>query len=429
MSKKFAQRQRQYIVREIFPKRLKLVVREWTTEDGGTNKSYRARVRDPNRDKYAYFTLKSETETSAIEEAIDVFQSMSNALEQKLPIGRDAKKIDHYIDMFISHMETRAKNGHITFKRVTIARSLLRSLEYFSESNKNPSITDLPLLYQDKWELWRDKSLTRLGRTPLTPSSRNNEMNCHKQFFRFLLERHIVGMVPKTNNIKKIPTVIPFPRDKYKSLLAVIRKDIDNPKNPNVRKQWDKMLMRHIIMLMYGTGCRVVEVKNLRWKDVYIDEDKNPRIHFHGKKKERDIVVHNNVYSALNDWKTYVIKKGDRFGWNETDYPFVFSAWNQKHVSGQLNSTSRRNWYKEIDLDPIKYQLGCFRHQFISHRLKKGRQALHIAYYCGTSVKMIQQTYGSITPPNLFEQVFSVVPEQSLESNPRSKWFEKLLEE
>ena len=76
----------------------------------------------------------------------------------------------------------------------------------------------------------------------------------------------------------------------------------------------------------------------------------------------------------------------------------------------------------------MKYQLGSFRHQFISHRLKKGRHALHIAFYCGTSVKMIEQTYGSITPPNLFEQVFSVAPEQSLESNQRSQWLEKILE-
>lgn len=429
MSKKFIQKQRQYVVREIFPKRLKLSVREWTTENGGFNKSYRARVRDPHRSRYAYFTLKAETETAAIQEAIDVFQSNANALEQKLPIGKDAKKIDHYIDMFISYMNTRAKNGHITKKRVVIVRSLLRCLEYFCEAHKNPSIIDLPLLYQEKWELWRDKSLTRLGGTPLTPASRNNEMNCHKQFFGFLQDRKIIGMVPKTNNIKKTSTITPFPREKYKKLLAVIRKDIDNPTHPNVRKQWDKMLMRHIIMLMYGTGCRVAEVKNLRWKDFYIDDNKSPRIHFHGKNKERDIVVHNNVYSALQDWETYVSKKGERFGWNKTDYPFVFSSWKKKHVSGQLNSTSRRNWYKEIGLNPLKYQLGCFRHQFISHRLKKGRHALHIAYYCGTSVKMIEQTYGSITPPNLFEQVFSVAPEQSLETNTRSQWFERLLED
>lgn len=427
----FKAKQTQKVVREIYPKRLKLVVREWVNSNGSLSKVYRARIYDPNREKYAYFTLSAETESAAISQSIDLYAQKSSALEQKLPIGRDAKKLDHYIDKFMDHMEIRCKNGHVTPHRVVCIRQLLRSLEKFYIAHKSPEIIDLPLLYQNKWEAWRDKSLTRLTARPLTPSSRNNEMNCHKQFLGFLRDRNIVNFVPSVDPIVKPKTVVPFPREKYKKLLSVIRRDIDdhspNGKKPHIKSLWQKMMMRHIIMLMYGTGCRVAEVKNLQWKDIYLDEQKNPRIKFRGKNKERDIIVHKNIFSALNDWKEFVSIKGKSW-WDEIEYPFVFSSFKRKHRFGNFNSESRRTWYEEIGLDPMKYQLGSFRHQFISHRLKKGRHALHIAFYCGTSVKMIEQTYGSITPPNLFEQVFSVAPEQSLESNQRSQWLEKILE-
>jgi len=53
---------------------------------------------------------------------------------------------------------------------------------------------------------------------------------------------------------------------------------------------------------------------------------------------------------------------------------------------------------------------------------------MQIAFYCGTSIKMIEQTYGSLTPRNLFDQVFAGATEQSLEAKGQSKWFEQLIE-
>ena len=424
--------QKQYVIREILPKRLKLVVREWTNQSGNTSRSYRARIFDSHRSKYNYFTLDAETENNAVTEALELYGTKSSALDQKLPIGRDAKKIDFHISQFLDLLQTRCKNGHITPKRVVVVKQLLKSLEKFSSAHKSPNIIDLPLLYQDKYSDWRDQTLTLLTARPLTARSRNNEVNCHKQFFNFLKERGIVSFTPKTNSFRVISKVVPFPKEKYNALMSVARKDIEsNSKNGtryNTRSQWDKMNTKSLIMLMYGTGCRVTEIRNLKWKDLYRDEKNNPRIHFSGKNKERNIVVSERVFSILEELRLYKKTKGTSFEWNDVEYPFVFSSWKMKEMSIALNSSSRRRWYKEIGLDPMKYQMGCFRHRFISQALLSGVHSMQIAFYCGTSIKMIEQTYGSLTPRNLFDQVFAGSTEQSLEAKGQSKWFEQLIE-
>ena len=418
-------KQTQKVVREILPKRLKLVVREWTNQNGVHTKKYRARIYSPAKEKYNYFTLNAETEPSAIDEALDLYTSMADDIKNKLPIGGDAKKIDFYIEMFMEHMEIRAKNGKITPKRVVIVRQLLRSLEKFALEHRNPTITKLPQLYQQEFESWRDKSLTRLTKRPLTARSRNNEVNCHKQFFGFLKDRDIVSLVPRMNYMKVNADVIPFPDEKYNALLSVSRREIENCRHS--KTQWNWMCVRHIIMLMNGTGCRVAEVRNLRWSDL-TDRGGEKRIHFHGKAKQRDVVVSDRVWNSLDELREYKRVKGHYWKWNEDDYPYVFASWKLPHIKSQFDNWGRRRWYEEIGLDPMKYQLGCFRHKFISNALKQGVHALQIANYCGTSQHMIALTYGRFTPKGLFDQVFEGSPIEALQSKGRSQWFENLLE-
>lgn len=417
-------KQTQRIVREILPKRLKLVVREWTNANGTHTKKYRARIYSPAKEKYNFFTLNAETEPNAIDEALELYTSMADDIKNKLPIGGDAKKLDFYITMFMDYMETRAKNGKIVPKRVVVVRQLLRSLEKFAIEHKNPSITKLPRLYEQKFEEWRDKSLTRLTARPLTARSRNNEINCHKQFFGFLQDRDIVSIVPKMNYMKVDADVTPFPDEKYNALLTVSRREIENCNH--ARRQWSWMCVRHIIMLMNGIGCRVTEVRNLRWSDL-IDRNGEKRLILQGKAKKRDIKVSERVWNSLQELREYKKVKGHYWGWNEDDFPYVFASWKLKEIKAQFDNWGRRRWYEEIGLDPVKYQLGCFRHKFISDALKKGVPALVIARYCGTSVQMIQQTYGKYTPSDLFDQVFEGAPAEALMGRGKSQWFDNLL--
>ena len=418
-------KQTQRVALKILPD-LSVVLRQWELPSGNSGHSYRARIYYKGKRKYVYFTLEATTQRKATQEALAIYQSKLSALEKKLPIGRDAKKLDHYIDLFMEHMEIRYKNNKISKHRVAVVKQLLKSLMRFSVYMKNPSIGELPFIYENKFEAWRDKSLTRLTARPLTATTRNNESNAHRQFFGFLKDREIVGKIPTVNQQKTSTDIVPFPPEKYQALMATARKEIESCKNP--KTQWNWMNMRHVIMLMYGTGCRVSEIRNLQWKDIYASGSEK-RIHFHGKGKKRDIVVSERVWSTLQDFHDYRSAKGKDWNWNSTDYPFVFSSWKLKELKAPFDSTGRRNWYKTIGLDPQKYQLGCFRHRFISSALMQGVHALQIAHYCGTSVNMIQKTYGKFTPKNLYDQVFVNAPDQSQDSKERSQWLSRLIGE
>jgi len=417
--------QKQRTLEEIIPKRLTLVERRWTNKDGSESVSYRIRVYSSELKKYNFISLESTSVSSAKLEGIKLYGTLVSDIETGKAIGNDKRKLTFYIDMFLDHMEVRRKNGHITHHRVVVVRQLLRSLEKFADEHKNPNITSLIDLYEEKYEEWRDRSLTRLTAKALTANTRNNEIQVHRQFFNHLKNKDIIRRSPVTSKFKRQSTNKPFPQKNYSKLMSVMRKEIEQQKHPKIK--WNWQCMRTVILLMSGTGCRVTEVKNLRWSHITLDKNKLPRIHFEGKGKERDITVSKRVYGYLMDLKEFKKVWGRDWEWNEKEYEMVFSSWRMKKMLNQFDSWGRRNWYEQSGVDPKEYPLVCFRHKFISDALRNGSHALQIANYTGTSVKMIQMTYGSITAPELYDQVFLNSSTESQDGKERTKWFEKIL--
>jgi len=422
-------KQRDELLEDILPKKLSLIRRTWMKKDGSESSVYRMRVYIPNQRKYHYITLPQDTYNEAKEESITRYLKMGKDIEDGIPVNNDRKKLPHYIEMFMDYMNIRLKNGLITQHRFVCIRQLLRSLEKFAEEHRNPSISQLSEMYEDKFPQWRNENnQARLTGKTLSPRTRNNEYNAHKQFFGFLKTKNIVQIVPRPIAHEVHQTNKPFPEKYYNKLMTASRKAIDSTNHPRIK--WNWTVMRNVILLMRGTGCRVTEVKNLEWSHISFDK-RNDRasIYFYGKKKKRTIVVSNRVYGYLMELKEFKTTWGKSWGWNEEDYPFVFSSYKMKEMINQFDSWGRRQWMKEAGIEDVsKYPLVSFRHKFISDALKNGTHALQIAYYTGTSVKMIQQTYGSITPPDLFAQVFSNVPEEAL-SQKRTKWFDNLLKQ
>jgi len=415
--------QKQRTLEAIFPKQLSLVERSWVNKDGSETVSYRIRVYSQITKKFTFFSLQATNPAAAKREGITLFLTITGDIQRGISIGRDKKKLVTYIDSFIEHMTNKAKNGKITQRRVVVVRQLLRSLEKFNDHVKKPNIKNLPDLYEQQYESWRDKTLARLTGNTLTPRTRNNESSAHRQFLGFLKERGIVEKIPVVYQQKIHATNYPFPETHYRKLLNVMRNDISAARNPKTRWNWSNM--RTLILLMANTGCRVTEARNLRWEDIKMVKG-SPRIYFHGKNKEREITVSQRVHGHLMELKEFKSVFGQDWEWQAKEYPEVFSSWKMKKCPAHFDSTGRRNWYTAIGLDPKQYPLVCFRHRFISDALRNGTHALQIAWYTGTSVNMIQITYGKITPPDLFKQVFSNSPEEANQSR-RTKWFDALL--
>ena len=206
--------------------------------------------------------------------------------------------------------------------------------------------------------------MTRLTGKKLTARSRNNEYQVHRQFFQHLKNKlNAIDYVPTQLKVKVEQTNRPFLQEKYNALLKPSRDAINDCLN--YKTKWNWMVMRTLILLLHGTGCRVTEAKNLRWKDIKFNKGKKlSEIFFHGKGKEQTVTVSNRVYGHLMDLLEFKQEYGSDWGFNELDYKMVFSSWKMKEMSRQFNSWGRRDWYKKIGLDEKEYPLVCFRQNF-----------------------------------------------------------------
>jgi thymidylate synthase len=120
--------------------------------------SYRARIWHHKRKKYNFISLNAKNELDATHEALETYAQLTSAIEKNLPISADARKLEHYIGMFMDYMDVRSKNKKITPKRVVVVRQLLRSLEKFYDEQSSPTITELSKLYEEQYEQWRDQN-------------------------------------------------------------------------------------------------------------------------------------------------------------------------------------------------------------------------------------------------------------------------------
>ena len=171
---------------------------------------------------------------------------------------------------------------------------------------------------------------------------------------------------------------------------------------------------------MSSIGCRVTEIKNMKWSDLIYRKDRT-EIYIHGKSKERTIQIPERVVGHLENLKKFKQKMGDSFEWNETDYPFIFSTYKSKTVSISFSSKTRKRWARKIGLEG-DYSLVCFRHKFITDALNNGVHSLTIASYCGTSQKMIEDTYSGLVDTQVYDLVFKNTPDDALSRNETPKW-------
>jgi len=139
----------------------------------------------------------------------------------------------------------------------------------------------------------------------------NDRLACLRSFFDFLYCGGAIDSVPPRflhprKIMKKLPRI--FTQDQVHRLLTKTRKLRD----------------RALLELLYGTGCRLVEVRNLRVEDV---DFKGRKIFVKGKRKERVVYFGSPAANAL---RRYI---GDR----RTGFLFRVEYRQQK---GHVNATA-----------------------------------------------------------------------------------------
>jgi integrase len=172
---------------------------------------------------------------------------------------------------------------------------------------------------------------------------------------------------------------------------------------------WYRTMAYNFVLIMTNTGMRTPEARNLRWRDIAIQTDRQGRsfvsISVRGKGKFRTLVAASNVATYLDRIREISKATGPD--------DFVFSTYQGKSAiklyysliedllkeSGLLLSASgqRRSTY-------------CFRHTYATFRLTEGVDVYFLAKQMGTSVKMIENHYGHITPVKNAERILQGLP-------------------
>jgi site-specific recombinase XerD len=139
----------------------------------------------------------------------------------------------------------------------------------------------------------------------------NGRLACLRSFFDFLHCGGVVDSVPPRflhprKITKKLPRI--FTQDQVRRLLAKTRKLRD----------------RALLELLYGTGCRLVEVRNLRLEDI---DFKARKIFVKGKRKERVVYFGSPAANAI---RRYI-------GHRKTGFLFRVEYRQQK---GHVNATA-----------------------------------------------------------------------------------------
>jgi len=408
-------------VKTLIPKRATLIKRKWTRSDGPAY-AYCLRLWNPSIKKYAEITLKSRDENGAIAEAYEVYSKNATDIDAGRDVSRQRSKLHLHVADFLNYQRTRASLKQITDKRVVVIDHYLKSLIDFSKLNKNPQLDDLSKLHDQKYLIWRSKAKARLTGKKISNRTLNSELSAHRQFFNWAITNNLCARPLVTKDLKVERSNKPFPSEFYRKFLSVGQKEIQDAKSHKVK--FDLMNYRTVVMVMNSIGCRVTEIKNMKWSDLIYRKDRT-EIYIHGKAKERTIQIPERVVGHLENLKKFKQRMGVSFGWNETEYPFIFSSYKSKTVSVSFSNKTRRRWSEKIGLEG-DYDLVCFRHKFITDALNNGVHSLSVANYTGTSQAMIERTYSGLVTGDIFKLVFKNAPEASL-SKQNPDWINRLV--
>lgn len=304
-------------IRNLIPKKLTLIRRSWTLKNGRTKSVYRARIWQSKVKRNTEITLLATDEASACEEAFSVWAKHAHDIQEGRDVGSKRRQLTYFIQEFLEVQTQRARDQQITPQRVEVQRHSLASLKRFWEEEGKPSIDELARLVDVKWQNWRSRHTAQKTGKPLSARFRNGELSVQKQFFSWCVNNNYASRVPKLEPLKLKRANEPFPNKYYPRLLAVSRKDIRTSNNARVR--WNWMNYRYVMIVMNGIGCRVAEIKNMKWDHIRKQGD-TTLIYIHGKDKERTIQLPERVAGHLEDLRAFKRKTGDGW-WDETQHP------------------------------------------------------------------------------------------------------------
>lgn len=363
------------------------------------------RIKLPEGDRYKKFALKTQDINEARAKAFDQDAELRFRIKHEMPVFD--RKFSEVAKEFSAFQKERSEIGQITHHRWRVMASHIKT-----QLNRYVGNTQITQLGQDRWgayPVWRHKNGKGRSGGRVSDGTIRDEMATLRSVMRYAASKKYIrdsqvftGKLPVGHARRE-----EFTPAEYRKLHTFARRWIKEARNE--ANEWYRQVAYNFVLVMTNTGMRPSEAKNLRWRDSETHTDRQERtvvrLSVRGKAKSRILVAAGNVGTYLE--RIRALSKATK------PDDFVFTTFEGKPArtlyhslieglltdSGLLKSSSgsRRSTY-------------CFRHTYATFRLTEGVDVYFLAKQMGTSVKMIEDHYGHITPVKSAEQILKGLP-------------------
>lgn len=399
------------------------------------------RIKLPKTDRYKTVCLKTSDIDAAKERAFDEDADLRFRIKHDVPIFN--RPFSAVAKDFLAQQKERADVGEITHHRWSTMDSIIHA-----QLNRFVGSIQINQLGQERWTaypVWRRKDALqrkknederkaleaesrgkalakvraeapkdRRGqrRTPsgeVSDATIRTEMSILRSVMAYAAARKLIneshvfsGRLPLAKVRREA-----FTPEEYRHLHTYARKWVKQAST--VRSKWYRTIAYNFVLIMCNTGMRPPEAKNLRWRDVAIRKDDQGRtlvvLQVRGKGKFRELVAAGNVAEYLE--RVRQLSKAtalDAFVFT-TDRGLPASSLYEGLIEDLLEKSELR-----LSSSGKPRSTYCFRHTYATFRLTEGVDVYFLAKQMGTSVKMIEDHYGHVTPVKNAERILQGLP-------------------
>jgi integrase len=392
------------------------------------HRNWYCRIKIPKEDRYKTVSLKTNDLREARDKAFDHDADIRFRVKHEVPIFE--KSFEEVANEYLASQKSVALSGQITLNRWKIVDSYIRL--HLVPYMGNIQIT---LIGDDKWRgypLWRKennapKKPTKIGgkpskkangtaaqddaepHVPAKDGTIRAEMMIFRAVMNFAADKHYIRerQIPKGKLPSDKGRREEFTPKEYRHLHTFARSWIKAA--PHELSRWYRTMAYNFMLVMSNTGMRTIEASNLRWRDVDARTDRHGRdfvcINVRGKDKFRELIAPHSVASYFERIRAIskAIKPDD----------YVFTTNKGKPALSLYNSVITELLTESnllISASGSRRSTYCFRHTYATFRLMEGIDVYFLAKQMGTSVKMIEDYYGHITPAKNAERILQGIP-------------------
>jgi len=398
------------------------------------HRNWYCRVRLPNAERYKTISLKTPHLNEARDKAFDQDSEIRFRLKHEIPVFD--RTFAQVAEEFSKFQKDRVEAGEISFHRWRVMASHIKTqlLPYVGTAQ----ITQLGTERWKAFPAWRQKTGKGRSGGRVSVGTIRDEMTTFRSIMGFAAGKNYIrdSQVPEGKLPLDKTRREEFTPQEYRKLHSFARSWIKQAQNSN--RVWYRSLAYNFILVMTNTGMRPSEAKNLRWRDIARQTDRQGRsfvrIDVRGKGKFRTLVAPESVATYLDrirELSNEMAKQRAKEAVAEAARADKSSAlsdtsetWAEPNDFVFINDEgkpARTLYYSLIERLLIEANLQksssgrqrstyCFRHTYATFRLTEGVDVYFLAKQMGTSVKMIEDHYGHVTPVKNADRILQGLP-------------------